>query len=397
VTPGAAGRPAPRRVVVALHLPDPSGPWRSLQPALDRLAARGAEIVVAVPRIGRVATELTAGARAEATGHGPLMLPRRPAAAAATAVALRADARRFRALLRREHPDLVIVATTTLPALVLAARRERVPTIVYAAELYRQGAAGDRLRSRIGRGAIRLNERLATVTVPCSHAVAGQLRHPDRAIVFYSPIGPAEEGDGDALRRRHAIPGSGPVIATIGNIARGRGQDVAIRALAELRRERPGARLVIAGTPHPRPMDEAFAEEIDALAASLGVAEAVHRVGFVRPADVFAVADVVVNPARFAETFGIVAMEALAAGRPVVSTHVGAVPEVLRDGEHALLVPPDRPEALVAAIGRLLDDPALAARLVARGREHVGTAFSAERVLPRFDEAVAAALAGGTR
>ena len=385
----------PRSVVAALHLADPGGPSRSLQPVLERLAVDG-DVVIAVPRLGRAADELSHVGRAVALGHGPLIFPRRPRDLAALPARLRTDARRFRALLRRERAELAIVATTTLPALTLAAWLEGVPTVVYAAELYRQGTVGDALRSAIGTADVRLNERLATVMVACSHAVATQLRHPDRAVVVYPAIDPAvADGDGDAFRRRHALPAGGPVLATLGNLARGRGQDVAVRALAALRGRHPGARLVIAGLPHPRAADLAYAEELRALARELGVGDAVHLVGFERPADVFAVADVVVNPARFAETFGIVAAEALVAGRPVVSTDVGAVSEVLEDGRHALLVGSDRPEAMAASCARLLGDPSLAGRLVDAGRRHVLATYNAERQLPRFEEAIERALIEG--
>jgi glycosyltransferase involved in cell wall biosynthesis len=383
---------APRKVVAAFHLSEPSGPARALQPALARLA-RDAEVVVAVPGPGRTAEEVRAFARPVTLGHGPLMFPTGAGEARDLPGRLRGEVRRFRALLRAEGADLAIVATTTLPALTLAARLEGVPTVVYATELFRHGSRGDDLRAVIGRGAIAANARLASVVVACSHTVAEALPAGTRSEVMYPPIDP-EPGVGDAerLRREHGIPATGPCLATLGNVARPRAQDVAIRALAELRRDHPGARLVIGNAPFPRPRDRAYAAEILALAERLGVADAVHMCGFARRDDVFAACDVVLNPARFAETFGIVAMEALVAGRPVVSTSVGAVPEVLEDGRHALLVPPDRPDAMAAAVRRLLADPGLAERLVADGREHVRATFGAERQLPRFERAVALAL-----
>ena len=82
---------------------------------------------------------------------------------------------------------------------------------------------------------------------------------------------------------------------------------------------------------------------------------------------VYAAAEVIAVPSR-QEGQGIVALEAMAAGRPVVASRVGGLAEMLTGGETALLVPPDDPRALAAALGRLRDDPALRARLAANGR-----------------------------
>ena len=68
------------------------------------------------------------------------------------------------------------------------------------------------------------------------------------------------------------------------------------------------------------------------------------------------------------EGFGLVVLEALAAGLPVVASDIPVFAEYLRDGESALLVPPDDPAALAAALGRLAADPALRRRLAAGGR-----------------------------
>ncbi len=77
------------------------------------------------------------------------------------------------------------------------------------------------------------------------------------------------------------------------------------------------------------------------------------------------------------EGFSLPAIEAMSCGVAVVATTGGALPEVVgSDGETGLLVPPDDPGALAAAIGRLLDDPALRARLGAAGRERVVRRFT---------------------
>jgi glycosyltransferase involved in cell wall biosynthesis len=83
----------------------------------------------------------------------------------------------------------------------------------------------------------------------------------------------------------------------------------------------------------------------------------------------YARCDVCVVPAIWPEPFGIVAVEAMAAGRPVVASAVGGLASTVIDGETGLLVPPGDPSALAAALERLLDDRALAWRLGASGRD----------------------------
>jgi glycogen(starch) synthase len=145
------------------------------------------------------------------------------------------------------------------------------------------------------------------------------------------------------------------------------------------------------GEPHPRRRDLAYRDDLAALAEGLGVSAAVTFAG--QREDVsgaLAGADVVVNPRLVGEAFGRVACEALSAGTPVVAMREGAVPEILRDGETALLAEPGDPGALAAAALRLLRDPDLGARLVAEGRRDVLRRFSPERSLAEFRRVVTA-------
>ena len=113
----------------------------------------------------------------------------------------------------------------------------------------------------------------------------------------------------------------------------------------------------------------------------------VRGLGWLPNADVLALyagADVVVSPSVIPDAFSRVVLEAMAAGRAVVATAVGGTPELIEDGESGLLVPRHDPAALAAAIERLLDDPALAARLGAAARRRVQTRFAPEASVERL-------------
>ena len=141
----------------------------------------------------------------------------------------------------------------------------------------------------------------------------------------------------------------------------------AVQALAILRRDHPEARLTIAGSGPEGPA-------LAALVASLGLQAAVTMTGRLDREEVAALyrqADVAINPSTVDNMPNSV-LEALASGVPVVSTDVGGVPFIVRDGHTALLVPPGNPVAMAAALRRLLDNPELAARLVEAGMAEVG-------------------------
>lgn len=136
----------------------------------------------------------------------------------------------------------------------------------------------------------------------------------------------------------------------------------ALRAFALLLSTFPDARLTVAGSGPER-------NALEALAREIGVAEAVSFTGRLDNADMAALyrsADMVINPSRV-DNMPNSLLEALASGVPVVSTNVGGVPYIVQDGKSALLVPPGNPQAMAAAITKLLSEPALAQNLVRTG------------------------------
>ncbi|HMD44922.1 MAG TPA: glycosyltransferase family 4 protein [Acidimicrobiales bacterium] len=139
-----------------------------------------------------------------------------------------------------------------------------------------------------------------------------------------------------------------------------------LEAVAKLRTER-AVELVVIGRPRP-------GGRVDRAIERLGLGDAVRCVSGISDAELarlYGEAQVAVCPSLY-EGFSLPTVEAMACGVPVVATTGGALPEVVgRDGETGILVAPDDPAALAAGITRLLDDPELAARIGAAGRQRV--------------------------
>jgi glycosyltransferase involved in cell wall biosynthesis len=157
-----------------------------------------------------------------------------------------------------------------------------------------------------------------------------------------------------------------------------------IEAFALVVRRLPMARLVIIGD---GPEHGSLAARLQAL----GLAEQVHLLGaLAEDAEVrawYGRSSVFCLPSE-QEGFGIVFLEAMASGLPVVSTTAAAIPEVVPDGQAGLLVPPRHPAALAEALLRLLEDGELRARCRAFGRRHAH-AYGWQRVADQFLETVA--------
>jgi len=148
-------------------------------------------------------------------------------------------------------------------------------------------------------------------------------------------------------------------LAVIGRVEERKGVADAVRALPHL----PACTLTVTGPP-----ERGFDLELLELGRGLGVDERLvvaPAAGDVRAA--YAHADAVLFPVTWEEPFGLVPLEAMSVGRPVVATGTGGASEYLRDEDNCLLVPPREPQMLAQAVARLAGDPALRARLVASG------------------------------
>jgi len=186
--------------------------------------------------------------------------------------------------------------------------------------------------------------------------------------------------DAAEARARLGVPDDGPVVSYVGKLVPRKGVDHLIEAMGILARRPGGApRLVLAGIGELR-------EGLERRAAELGVADRLHWLGKVPHDEVgwaMSSGDVFVLPS-LSEGLPTVVCEAMNCALPVVATAVDGTPEAVRDGETGLLVPARDPEALAAALGRLLDDAELRGRMgeaaLRIGREEYTWAANAKRM-----------------
>jgi len=296
----------------------------------------------------------------EAAGIGPVFLERR-----------RRDPRRILdlvRLVRAQRPDLLFLSGPKSNLLGrLVARWTGIPAVLRFNNTLAEPAGRAWLQRRLASdaaGAVAVSEAVRQWASRQYALPAPRIR------VVYSghDVDRFAMGAPDArarIRRELEIGKDAPLIALLGRVVtRQKGQDLMIRLMPELRRRRPDAVLLIVG-------DGPDLEACRRSATEHGVAAAVRFVGHRSDVpDLLAAVDLVVVPSLVDEGFPFVALEASAAGRPVVAFGSGGLPEVVLHGESGLIVSKGDGPSLAEAIVRILDDPALGRRLGERGRRH---------------------------
>jgi glycosyltransferase involved in cell wall biosynthesis len=157
--------------------------------------------------------------------------------------------------------------------------------------------------------------------------------------------------------------GPGPHLGVFGVLEPRKAQHILLEAAAALSERFPGLRLWLVG-PAALADKAAYVERLNALAATPALRGRVAFTGFQSDiAPWLAAMDIVVQTSVALESFGMAIAEAMALGRPVVVSRIGGLPEVVSDERSGLIVEPADAPGLAAALTRLLDDPALRARL----------------------------------
>lgn len=282
----------------------------------------------------------------------------------------------FRGLLRLtdflSRSQYSIVHThTSKPGMVgtLAATRTGIPAIIHTVHLFPFHEETGRIATTAYVGAARLSARWCDRIVTVSEfqrrwALRVGIGTPEQVVSIPNGV-PTKRGRSTRSReeiRAELGMGDAFMVLSTGRLAEQKGFEYLIRAAAHLRSDSMPAKIVLAG-------DGPLKRELSKLVSALGLEEMVMLLGF-RPdvGDLLAACDLVVLPSLW-EGLSISLLEAMAAGKPVVTTTIGSNFEVTNDGETALLVPSKDSGSLAAAIRALANDGPRLEELGRRGRE----------------------------
>jgi GT2 family glycosyltransferase/glycosyltransferase involved in cell wall biosynthesis len=279
--------------------------------------------------------------------------------------------------------DCVVANTIRTSAVVRALKREDVPVVWW---LHEPGSVGEhylreepKLRAAMPMADLLLapSERTASIYRPYTESAVKCLHNAIPDVRGETPL-PSEPAP---LR-----------FLLMASIEPRKGQDIFVKALAQLPRElRDAAQFEIAGRildPDFWPAIEPIAQRIKNLSVTgaLSHADALAKVS---------AADVIVSPSRDEAMPTVTILEAMSLGKAIVASNVGGAAETFADGENALLVRPEMPEELAAAMRRLIEKPSLAVQLGSKARETYEQGFTIERFGAEFSEFIRGAISKG--
>lgn len=270
----------------------------------------------------------------------------------------------------------------------LAARLARVPVIWHI----RDRIADDYLPPSVVVMIRWLLRIIPNGIIANSEATFRTLRLPSSANAIVVPSGVVHDGVAPVLETAARLGSRNPLIGIVGRISPWKGQHIFLRAAAIVRERFPGARFQIIGSAL---FDEAeYEKEIRALAVALRLCDAVEFTGFrLDVPELISKLDILTHASTTGEPFGQVVAEGMIAGKPVVATDGGGVPEIIEDGISGVLVPMDDAPALATAILRLMEDPQWAERMAKAGRQRILSHFMIEHTVGKvqnvYDELLA--------
>lgn len=290
------------------------------------------------------------------------------------------------AFVRMSRPDLIhahnmyYFSPVHARVLVLLSRRENVPLLLTAHNVWADDLWHEMLPFRNAwDGVITVSHFIKNEMVRSGYpAHRIKVIHHGIDLERFAPVGRVER---ERILARYPGLRGRRVIFHPARMSLAKGSDVVVKAFARVHKHLPGACLVLAGTEKTVDWGNYQGREIrlvNTLIRDLGLEEDVFIKFFPwdEIADMYRIADVVVYPSIFEEPFGLVMLEALASGTPIVVTRSGGMPEVIEDGFNGFVVPPRDHQVLAARCLRILENPDEAASLAANGLRRVQERFA---------------------
>jgi glycosyltransferase involved in cell wall biosynthesis len=278
---------------------------------------------------------------------------------------------RLRRAIRPGEIDLVHVNNYRLaPVGRFVARWAGVPCVCHVREMI----ASDKIRQyRLASSA----DFLIVVAEAVGQALVQGGLPSDRITVIRSGIALPEtptDRERAAVRNSLGVAAEDQLIGMVGHVLPHKGYDELIRAIALIREKAPASRCVIVG----KILRESYLASLRQLARELSIEDRLVWAGVQQDVmPILHAIDLFVLPSR-TEGLPITILEAMAAGRPVVATTVGGIPELVRHGETGLLVPPKDPQRLAEAMLALLHGQTSARAMGTAGRALVAASFTVE-------------------
>lgn len=233
--------------------------------------------------------------------------------------------------------------------------------------------------------------RAAAAVIANSHAVAAHLPSSANAFVLHNGIdlssfdaSHSSPGNKAAMCQEAGFHPAAPIVGMVGRLRPTKGQHSFLHMAGKLAKTVPDCRFLVVGGDPFRVGDD-YEARLTALCSQLDLEDRVHWTGQlsdVRPA--LEAMDVFVHPGT-PEPFGLVNIEAMAMGKPVVAFGHGALPEIVAHDETGILVPPYDIGALTEAVSRLLGDVPLSQRMGLAGRRRVEEYFGIERTVAELE------------
>ncbi len=279
-------------------------------------------------------------------------------------------------IIRKYRVDLVYSLTSVIFDGALAAALANIPHVWHVHE-----AIGGDLRFSLGTELARkLIARFSNIIIVPSKAIGeAYLQLSDsvqKVRVVHNGVDFKQyDGDVDVMRLRQeiGIPISAQLVGIVGQIVPRKRYEDFLSAAAIIQQTLSSSFFLVVGG--GQDVSE-YEHIVKKLSQELGLTERIIWLGFCnRIHEILRAMDILVFPSE-EEPFGRVAIEAMAARKPVVATNVGGLPEIVVDGETGFLVPPRSPQKLAQSILRILNEPQLAAAMGQAGRQRVEQHFS---------------------